>query len=90
MPSAGLIQHYSNELQVTKQTPPAFLVHAADDDAVPVGNSIAYYKAMLKYGIYSEMLLYPHGNHGFGMNNPTTADKWMDNLKNWMIANKWL
>ena len=87
---SGLVQQYSNELQVTKQTPPAFLVHAADDDAVPVGNSIAYYEALLKHGIYSEMLLYPHGNHGFGMNNPTTADKWMDNLKNWMTANKWL
>jgi acetyl esterase/lipase len=89
-PSQALIDKYSNELQVTKDTPAAFLVHAADDGAVPVGNSIAYYEALLKNGVYSEMLLYPHGEHGFGMNNPTTADKWMDNLKNWMIANKWL
>jgi len=89
-PSAATIKLYSNELQVTKQTPPAFLVHAADDGAVPIGNSIAYYEALLKNGVYSEMLLYPHGEHGFGMNNKSTADKWMDNLKNWMVANKFL
>jgi acetyl esterase/lipase len=89
-PSAEAIKLYSNELQVTTDTPKAFLVHSADDGAVPVGNSIAYYEALLKNGIYGEMLLYPHGEHGYGMHNKTTADKWMDNLKNWMVANKWL
>lgn len=89
-PSEAAIKLYSNELQVTRDTPPAFLVHAADDGAVPIGNSIAYYEALQKNRVYSEMLLYPHGEHGFGMNNKSTADKWMDNLKNWMIAGKWL
>ncbi|KGO91999.1 alpha/beta hydrolase [Flavobacterium subsaxonicum] len=89
-PSQKSVNHYSNELQVTDKTPAAFLVHSADDGAVPVGNSIAYYQALLKHKIYSEMLLYPLGGHGYGMNNPTTADKWMDNLKNWMIAGKFL
>lgn len=89
-PSQKSIDNYSNELQVTAQTPPAFLVHASDDGAVPVGNSIAYYQALQKQGIYSELLIYPHGGHGFGMNNPTTADKWMDNLKNWMATNMFL
>jgi len=89
-PSAATIKLYSNELQVTNQTPPAFLVHAADDGAVPIGNSIAYYEALLKNGVYSEMLLYPHGEHGFGMNNKTTADKWIDNLKNWLTASSFL
>ena len=89
-PSQEVIRLYSNELQVTKDTPKAFLVHSADDGAVPVGNSIAYYEALFKNGIYGEMLLYPHGEHGYGMNNKTTADKWMDNLKNWLIAEKFL
>ena len=89
-PSSATIAQYSNELQVTAQTPIAFLVHAADDTVVPVGNNINYYEALLKNGVLSEMLLYPHGGHGFGMNNKTTQDKWMDNLKNWMIANKFL
>jgi len=89
-PAQKSIDSYSNELQVTDQTPPAFLVHSADDGAVPVGNSIEYYQALLKHKIYGEMLIYPHGGHGYGMVNPTTADKWMDNLKNWMIAGKFL
>lgn len=89
-PTDATIKQYSNELQVTAKTPIAFLVHAADDKVVPVGNSIDYYQALLKNGVLGEMLLYPHGGHGFGMNNKTTEDKWMDNLKNWMIANKFL
>jgi acetyl esterase/lipase len=89
-PSPDSIIQYSNELQVTTETPPAFLAHASDDEAVPVGNSIAYYKALLQKGIHPEMILFAHGGHGFGMNNETTKAKWMDNVKNWMIANKWL
>lgn len=89
-PSQQSIINYSNELQITQQTPPAFLVHASDDDGVLVGNSIAYYEALQRYKIYSELIIYPHGGHGFGMNNKTTKDKWTDSLKNWLIANKWL
>lgn len=78
------LQKFSNELRVTEQTPPAFLVHAGDDLAVPVANSISYYEALLKQKIYSNMIIYPHGGHGFGMNNKTTKDKYMLNLKNWL------
>lgn len=89
-PSKELIEQYSNELQVTAKTPPAFLVHAADDGLVPIGNSIAYYQGLLKNGVLSEMLLYPHGEHGFGMINRSTDDRWMDNLKNWMKSGNFL
>lgn len=89
-PSAEMVKLYSNELQVTKNTPPAFLVHSADDRAVPVTNSIRYYEALLKNGTLGEMLLYPNGGHGYGMNNKTTEDKWTDNLKNWLLAGKFL
>jgi len=89
-PSEKTIATYSNELQVTPQTPKAFLVHAGDDAVVSVNNSVRYYEALLKNGIYGELLLYPQGGHGFGMNNKTTPDKWMDHLKNWMLSNKYL
>lgn len=89
-PSKELVEQYSNELQVTAKTPPAFLVHAADDGLVPIGNSIAYYQALLKNGVLSEILLYPHGEHGFGMINRSTNDRWMDNLKNWMKSGNFL
>lgn len=74
----------SAEKQVTPASPPAFLVHAADDQAVSVGNSLAYYTACIEQGVPAEMHLYPYGGHGFGMHNPTTADRWMERLRNWL------
>ena len=75
---------FSNELQVTSNTPPAFLVHAGDDGGVPVENSIRFYQACIKNKVPVEMHLYPKGGHGFGLNNKTTDDNWMERLKNWM------
>ncbi len=83
-PSPEKIKEYSNELQVTEKTPPAFLVHAGNDDAVKVQNSIDFYEAEQKNKIPAEIHVYPKGGHGFGMNNPTTKDKWMERLKNWL------
>lgn len=88
--SAARVTEYSNELQVTRETPPAFLVHASDDKTVRVGNSIAYYQALLKNNVSAEMHIYEKGGHGFGMNNKTTADQWTERLKNWLAANKLL
>jgi acetyl esterase/lipase len=82
--SLDVQQKFSNELQVGSETPPAFLVHASDDTAVPVLNSIAYYEALLKKKIYSQLLIYPKGGHGFGMNNKTTKDNYMLGLENWL------
>ena len=83
-PSPEKIKEYSNELQVTEKTPPAFLVHAGNDDAVKVQNSIDFYEVEQKNKIPAEIHVYPKGGHGFGMNNPTTKDKWMERLKNWI------
>ncbi len=84
------VNYFSNEDQVNAQTPPAFFVHASDDDVVPVANSIAYYNQLVKYKIPAELHLYEHGGHGFGLNNHTTQDKWFDTCLNWMRTNKWL
>jgi pectinesterase len=75
---------FSNELQVTKNTPASFLVHAGDDGSVPVENSIRYYQACIKNKVPAEMHLYPKGGHGFGMYNKTTDDNWMERLKLWL------
>src|SRR5690606_27867085 len=77
-PKAKDVRLFSNELQVTKHTPPAFLVHAEDDTAVPIANSEAYVKALQKYGIAAELIRYAKGGHGFGLHNKTTSDKWFD------------
>lgn len=89
-PPDSLIKDYSNELHVNSQTPPAFLVHAQDDRTAPVLNSILYYKALTKSGIPSEMILFPHGGHGFGIHNKTTPDFWLDRCKQWMMSNHWI
>jgi acetyl esterase/lipase len=88
--SAARVVLYSADRQVGAETPPAFLVHAGDDKAVPVGNSIAYYQALLKHGVIAEMHIYQQGGHGFGLNNKTTKDQWSERLRNWLQANKWL
>lgn len=83
-PSVKMTNFFSNELQVEVKTPPAFLVHAGDDGAVPVQNSLRYYEACIKNKVPAELHLYPNGGHGFGMYNKTTDDSWLDRLKNWI------
>ncbi|HVS97564.1 MAG TPA: alpha/beta hydrolase [Puia sp.] len=89
-PSAGEILEYSNQLQVTDQTPPTFLVHAEDDKTVPVINSIQFYEALVRHHVPSELHVFPKGGHGFGMHNATTTDQWPERLKEWMEGNGWL
>jgi acetyl esterase/lipase len=89
-PSAEKIKEYSNELQVNAKTPPAFLVHAKDDDAVKYGNSVQYYEALQKNKVAAELRLYEHGGHGFGLNNRTTTDKWTERLKTWLQTNHYI
>ncbi|MCG2615443.1 alpha/beta hydrolase [Terrimonas sp. NA20] len=82
------IREFSNDMHVSKETPPAFLVHAIDDKSVKLGNSIAYKEALERNGIPVELHIYEKGGHGFGMNNPAASDQWTDRLKQWLIARK--
>ena len=66
-PTPDLVKLMSNELQVTKETPPTFLVHTANDSAVPVENSLHFAEALRKAGVPFEMHIYERGRHGFGM-----------------------
>jgi Esterase/lipase len=80
---------FSNELQVNETTPPTFLVHAADDKAVKVDNSIRFFEVLNRYSIPAELHIYQAGGHGFGMDNKTTNEKWMESCKNWLESNDW-
>jgi acetyl esterase/lipase len=86
-PSPELVKNFSNELQVTKNTPRTFLVLAADDDVVNPENSIKYYEALLKNHISAEMHILQNGGHGFGTHLLQGKDNWMDLLKVWMEHN---
>jgi acetyl esterase/lipase len=83
-PSPEKIKEYSNELQVTGQTPPAFLVHARDDDAVPLKNSQVFAAALRAHHVPVELYLYDGGGHGFGLNNRTSPVKWIDSCIRWI------
>jgi acetyl esterase/lipase len=85
-PSPSLITEYSNELQVTAQTPPAFIVHAEDDRTVPVANSIHFYESLLHNKVPAELHIYPRGGHGYGLHNSTTKDQWAERLQNWLAT----
>jgi acetyl esterase/lipase len=56
-PSEDQIKRFSNELQVTAQTPPTWLTHAGDDKLVSVGNSLRFYEALIKNNVSAEMHL---------------------------------
>ena len=79
---------YSNELQVTAQTPPTFLIHAADDKTVKVENSVMFFMALQKNKVASEMHIYQKGGHGFGLNNKAEPGDWLNNVFVWLKANK--
>ncbi|MES2416580.1 MAG: alpha/beta hydrolase [Bacteroidota bacterium] len=82
--------YFSAQNYVSATTPPTFLVHANNDNSVPVKNSILFDEALVKFKVPAEMHLYQGGGHGFGLNNPTTKDDWFERLKNWMESNKFL
>jgi len=84
-----MVKEYSNELQVTADTPPAFFILADDDKAVPPRNSVEMYLAMKKYGIPAELHIFNKGGHGFGMrktglpvnNWPGMFIDWLESLQ---------
>ncbi|MDN3595342.1 alpha/beta hydrolase [Zunongwangia endophytica] len=84
-PSAALEEQFSNELQVTKNTPETFILHAGDDGAVPVENSLRMYAALQKNGIKTEMHIYPEGEHGFALaNGKYYLENWSTRLIDWL------
>ncbi|MAO66628.1 MAG: endo-1,4-beta-xylanase [Balneola sp.] len=81
-PSKEMVDKYSNELQITENTPLAYITHAGDDDLVVVENSLRYYKQLLKHQVPAELHLYPEGGHGFIFRQP--IDEWMHPLFRWL------
>lgn len=85
--SKELIDKYSNEEQITPETPKTFLVHASDDKAVPVENSINYYLNLKKNNVPVEMHIYEKGGHGFGLGTKGTNTDWPKACEKWLADN---
>ncbi|MCM0041290.1 MAG: alpha/beta hydrolase [Algoriphagus sp.] len=80
-----LVKRFSNELQVTANTPPTFLVHAQDDKAVPLENSMLYYQALHAKGVKAALHIYPTGGHGFAFGlGKEAVSGWLEVLLGWL------
>lgn len=80
-----LEKYFSNELMITSSTPPTFLVHAADDTAVPVENSLLFFQGLKDKNIPATMHIYPKGGHGFSLaRNDVHLRGWTERLFEWI------
>jgi acetyl esterase/lipase len=84
-PTPEAVRLYSNELQVTKDTPPTFIAHAVADPGVPVENGLLFANALRNAHVPFELHLYEQGPHGFGLapNNPILAS-WTERCADWL------
>ena len=57
---------YSNDLQVNRTTPRAFIALSDDDKAVPAANGFSYYEQLYKHDVPASIHIYPSGGHGWG------------------------
>jgi acetyl esterase/lipase len=85
-PSANSINDFSNEVQVTENTPPAYITYATDDKLVDVDNGIAYYEALRHHNVDVEMHIYSKGGHGFIFREKG----WTEPLFHWLRKNKFM
>ncbi|PRD46408.1 alpha/beta hydrolase [Sphingobacterium haloxyli] len=76
--------YFSLEKQVSKDTPPTFLVHAEDDKTVLIANALRYQEALDREGVANEIFVYKTGGHGFGLRNRTDTRKWSEALFTWL------
>lgn len=87
-PAEDQIIRFSNDLQITPETPATFLVHSSDDKVVPVQNSLKYYEGLIKNGVSAEAHIYEKGGHGYGLGrNPESSESgWPQACRTWLKA----
>lgn len=83
-----LVALLSNELRVTSETPPTFIFHTTDDQAVPVENAILFYSALRTHKVNCELHVYQKGRHGVGLGgNDPILSTWPSRLEDWLGTN---
>lgn len=84
-PSQELVDSMSAEKRVTKDTPPAFIFHTADDQAVPVENAMLYASALRRHGVPFELHVYEKGRHGVGLaKDDPVLSTWPARCADWL------
>ena len=66
-PPQELVDLLSNEKQITPQTPPCFIFHTYEDNAVKVENALAFAAGLRKNGVPFDLHIYQKGAHGMGL-----------------------
>jgi dipeptidyl aminopeptidase/acylaminoacyl peptidase len=90
-PTAELITKYSNELHVTTASPPCFIVHAFNDKAVPLQNSLMLFQALVEKNVSSSLHVFPQGAHSIALrNNPGSTKFWTTLCEEWMTETGFL
>lgn len=83
-PSEDSIARFSNERQVTRQTPPAFLAHAVDDRVVPISHSRQFAQALAQADVPVKLLELPQGGHGLNRYQGPMWDAWQRQSLVWL------
>ena len=86
-PSDEQVQLFSNELQVTKDTPPTLLIHSADDHLVDVDNSIRFFESLRHAGVQADMTIFDKGEHALVL---IPKDRWQSIVTSWIERDGWL
>ena len=86
IPTAETVTLFSNERQVKKNTPPAFLVDAKDDRAVVPDNSRLFHKVLKAHNVASEYLELPSGGHGLNGYRGPMWDAWQTGSLRWLAS----
>lgn len=86
-PSEDSLIFFSNEKHVTANTPPTFLLHAADDERVSVQHSLLFYEALQNAKVKSELHVLQSGGHAFALEHPTRGNKWFSLCIDWLNDN---
>ncbi len=89
-PTAEVVTLFSNELQVTDQTPPTFLTHARDDVVVSPENSLMFYRAFQAQGVPGKYLELPFGGHGLNGYQGPMWDAWQVGSLKWLASQKFI
>ena len=71
---------------VSKDTPPAFLIHAYDDDTCNVDESIRYAEKLRQHNVPTEIHLFQKGGHGFGLGRDEGTKQWVQLFAAWLNA----
>lgn len=79
------LDYFSNEKQVTGQTPPAFIVHCDDDPAVSSLNSVRFYMALKQNKVPAVLYVFDRGGHGWGLGEEFSYyGQWTALLEKWL------